>query len=126
MLIYRGFYWISIYLNNKSDSMKHRYYLVDVFTNDPFNGAQITVFPKADNLSRHQMISLANELTFGEVVFVSPPVNIKNTCKLTIYKKSSIHGFGSHTMVAAGHVLGAIGFVNLNGESVLLKCESQC
>lgn len=95
--------------------MKHRYYLVDVFTNAPFSGAQLAVFPWAETLNASQMTKLANELSFGEVVFVSPPADKANTCRLTIYKKSNRQGFGSHTTVAAGHVLGAIGYVELKG-----------
>ena len=49
--------------------MQFKYYIADVFTDKPFNGAQIAVFPCADGLDQAQMQLLARELNLSETAF---------------------------------------------------------
>src|SRR2546426_6422476 len=54
-------------------SMKQlRYFLVDVFTNQPFGGNQLAVFPNASGLAPETMQALAKELNLSESAFVFP------------------------------------------------------
>ncbi len=41
--------------------MNYTYYIADVFTSQIFNGAQVAVFPEANNLSKLQMSLIASE-----------------------------------------------------------------
>ncbi len=49
-----------------------RYFLVDVFTNQPFGGNQLAVFPNASGLAPETMQALAKELNLSESAFVFP------------------------------------------------------
>ena len=49
-----------------------RYFLVDVFTNQPFGGNQLAVFPNASGLAPKTMQALAKELNLSESAFVFP------------------------------------------------------
>lgn len=49
-----------------------RYVLVDVFTNQPFGGNQLAVFPNASGLAPETMQALAKELNLSESAFVFP------------------------------------------------------
>ncbi len=49
------------------------YHLLDVFTDRPFGGNQLAVFPDAEGLSDAQMAMVARELNLSETVFVLPP-----------------------------------------------------
>ena len=48
------------------------YFLVDVFTNQPFGGNQLAVFPNASGLAPETMQALAKELNLSESAFVLP------------------------------------------------------
>ena len=53
--------------------MKQLHYtLVDVFTNRPFGGNQLAVFPNASGLAPEMMQALAKELNLSESAFVFP------------------------------------------------------
>jgi len=55
--------------------MQYKYYITDVFTDKPFDGAQIAVFPNADGLDQANMQLLARELNLSETTFVFSPTN---------------------------------------------------
>ena len=84
--------------------VQYAYYTTDVFTNQPFNGAQITVFPEADGLSDQSMQSIANEMSMTETVFVFKGGNPRQP-KIRVFSPLKEVGFGSHTTLAAAHVL---------------------
>jgi trans-2,3-dihydro-3-hydroxyanthranilate isomerase len=50
--------------------MKCRYYLIDAFTRERFQGAQIAVFVAAAGLDGRQMQLIARELNLSETVFI--------------------------------------------------------
>jgi trans-2,3-dihydro-3-hydroxyanthranilate isomerase len=51
---------------------QQHYFLVDVFTNQPFGGNQLAVFPDARGLAPETMQALAKELNLSESAFVLP------------------------------------------------------
>lgn len=51
---------------------QQHYFLVDVFTNQPFSGNQLAVFPNAHGLAPETMQALAKELNLSESAFVLP------------------------------------------------------
>lgn len=87
--------------------MQYSYYTVDVFTRHLFGGAQIAVFPEAAGLDDAQLAAIARELNLSETVFIFPPLDPEHQCRLRVYTPAGEAGFGSHTTIAAAHVLAA-------------------
>src|SRR5207253_5625840 len=50
-----------------------RYVHLDVFTNQPFTGIQLAVFPDAAGIDERRMQRIANEMALPETTFVFPP-----------------------------------------------------
>lgn len=83
--------------------MNH-YYIVDVFTDKAFNGAQIAVFPQALDLNEQQMQLIARELNFSDTVFVQPLGD--SNFELKVFSPSKLRKFSGHATLAAAYVLG--------------------
>lgn len=94
--------------------MNHQYYIADVFTREIFNGAQIAVFPQADGLSDERMQRIAGELNLTETVFVLHPGQAGSTYrKLRVFNPKKEIDFAGHPIIAAAHVLGSCGDLDL-------------
>lgn len=50
--------------------MKKECIFIDVFTDIPYSGNQLAVFPDADGLNTEQMQKLANEINYSETTFI--------------------------------------------------------
>lgn len=96
--------------------MQYQYYIADVFTNKPFNGAQIAVFPHADGLDQIHMQLIASELNLSETAFVFPGPNGTDTRRVRIFSPRAEINFAGHPIIAIGHVLATIGDIKLNGK----------
>ena len=57
----------------------------DVFTDRPFEGNQLAVFPDARGLSIAQMQALASEMNFSESAFVLPAETPGTDARLRIF-----------------------------------------
>src|SRR6516162_7133473 len=51
----------------------YRYVRLDVFSNQPFAGIQLAVFPEAAGIDERRMRRIANEMALPETTFVFPP-----------------------------------------------------
>lgn len=91
---------------------KCRFLLVDAFTDTPFNGAQIAVFPEATALQTAQMLTLARELNCSETVFIHSAEDCLG--ELKVYSPRGECGIGSHTTVAAASALVHDGLINVD------------
>lgn len=85
------------------------YYIADVFTKQIFSGAQIAVFPHADNLTDEQMALIASEINLSETVFVSNPTGDKASRKMRIFSPLAEMDFAGHPIIATAYVLGSCG-----------------
>ena len=103
--------------------MQYHYYIADVFTEQPFNGAQIAVFPHADGLDQIHMQLIARELNLSETAFVLPGPNGTDTRRVRIFSPRAEIDFAGHPVIAIGHVLAAIGDIKLNGKNTAFKIE---
>jgi len=95
--------------------MMLNYYIADVFTNQRFAGAQIAVFPQADNLNPVQMEIIAKEMNLSETVFVSNPNNSQSNRRMRVF--SPMMGeinFAGHPIIATAFVLGETGEISLD------------
>ena len=104
--------------------MRYRYLTADVFTDKPFGGNQLAVFPDARGLNDEQMFALAREFNFSETTFVFPPEK-GGTRKLRIWTPGGEVPFAGHPTVGTAHVLAEIGEIPLEGESTSIVFEEQ-
>jgi trans-2,3-dihydro-3-hydroxyanthranilate isomerase len=58
---------------------------VDVFSDRPFGGNQLAVFPDAAGITDQTMQRLAREFNFSETTFVLPPTDPSCTCRVWIF-----------------------------------------
>jgi trans-2,3-dihydro-3-hydroxyanthranilate isomerase len=58
---------------------KYRFIQLDVFTNEPFTGNALAVFPEAKGLSDDEMMKIAREMNLSETVFVLEPESKQQT-----------------------------------------------
>ena len=93
--------------------MSLNYYITDVFTNQIFSGAQIAVFPQADNLTDQQMALIAREMNLSETVFVSSP-DSSNKRKMRIFSPLAEIDYAGHPIIAAAFILAECGEVELS------------
>ena len=103
--------------------MQYKYYIADVFTEEPFNGAQIAVFPNADGLDQIKMQLLASELNLSETAFIFSPANGTGKRRMRIFTPHAEIDFAGHPIIAVRHVLASIGEVKLEQEYTPLKQE---
>ncbi len=90
------------------------YYIADVFTEQAYEGAQIAVFPKADELSDQQMALIAREMNLSETVFVLSPSNTSATLKMRIFSPFCEIDFAAHPLIATAYVLAENGDISVS------------
>ncbi len=83
----------------------YRFVTVDVFTDRPFGGNPLAVFPEAQGLSDAEMQALATELNLSETTFVLPPEDPANTARVRIFNRTAEMPFAGHPNVGTGFVL---------------------
>ncbi len=104
--------------------MKYRFYTADVFTDKPFYGVPIPVFPEAEGLSEQQMQQIADELRTSSTVFLFPGSD-SHCRKIRVF--TPLHEMKSniHTILAASYVLAASDAIELNEKHTLITIEEQ-
>ena len=85
--------------------MEYKYYTTDIFTDKPFHGAQVPVFPQAEGLSDEQMQNIANELNTANTVFVSRHRDDSTKYQLRSFTPVKEASPATHTCFAAAHVM---------------------
>jgi len=106
--------------------MSHTYYTLNVFTDTPFQGAQIAVFPHAEKIDENLLQVIAQELNLSETVFIFPD-NGTDSFKLRTFSPQKEIEFAGHPVLAAGHVLAETGDITLSAENtaITFKQNSQ-
>ena len=102
--------------------MRYRFLTADIFTDKPFGGNQLAVFPEAAGLDDEQMFALAREFNFSETTFVFPPEK-GGTRRLRIWTPGGEVPFAGHPTVGTAHVLAEIGEIPLTGDSTSIVLE---
>jgi trans-2,3-dihydro-3-hydroxyanthranilate isomerase len=95
--------------------MRYRFLTADVFTDRPFGGNPLAVFPDARGIPGERMQQIAREFNLSETVFVLPPEDPAHTRKLRIFAPASELPFAGHPTVGTAFVLAAIGEVPIAG-----------
>ncbi len=102
---------------------KFRYHTADVFTDTPFGGNQLAVFPDARGIPEHRLMEVTREFNYSETSFVYPPDDPAHTRRVRIFTPGAEVPFAGHPTVGTAHVLAATGDVPLTGETTHIVFE---
>ncbi len=83
----------------------YRYRVVDVFTERPFEGNPLAVFPDARDLDLVTMQRIARELNLSETVFVLPSSRADCAVQVRIFTPAREMPFAGHPTIGASYVL---------------------
>ena len=97
--------------------MRHRFFIADVFSNRPFGGNQLAVFPDARGLAKEQMQSLAREFNFAESTFVFPATAAGSAASVRIFTPRRELDFAGHPTIGTAAVLTSLGLIGTSGGS---------
>jgi trans-2,3-dihydro-3-hydroxyanthranilate isomerase len=92
---------------------EHDFVQVDVFTDVPFGGNPLAVFPEAEGLTSEEMQKLAREMNLSETTFVLPPEAPGADFKVRIFTPAVELPFAGHPVVGTHWVLAHLGRVDL-------------
>ncbi len=92
---------------------RYEFLQVDVFTDTPFGGNPLAVFPDAAGLTGRQMQQLALELNLSETTFVLPPKAPGADFKVRIFTPKAELPFAGHPLVGTHWALAHLGRVAL-------------
>jgi trans-2,3-dihydro-3-hydroxyanthranilate isomerase len=87
----------------------YTFYQLDVFTDRPFTGNPLAVFPEADGFPEDQMQRVANEMNLSETVFVMP--SEKALRRLRIFTPKQELPLAGHPVVGTWNMLARLGVV---------------
>jgi trans-2,3-dihydro-3-hydroxyanthranilate isomerase len=89
----------------------YTFYQLDVFTDRPFTGNPLAVFPEAKGISDNEMQQIANEMNLSETVFVLP--SEKALRRLRIFTPKQELPLAGHPVVGTWNMLARLGVVPL-------------
>ncbi|MFN2227641.1 MAG: PhzF family phenazine biosynthesis protein [Anaerolineae bacterium] len=92
---------------------EYRFIQVDVFTDRPFGGNPLAVFPRAEGLGDDEMQALAREMNLSETTFVLPPRAPGADFRVRIFTPARELPFAGHPVVGSHWVLAHLGRVEL-------------
>ena len=87
----------------------YTFYQLDVFTDTPFTGNPLAVFPDAEGFPEDQMQRVANEMNLSETVFVLP--SEKALRRLRIFTPMQELPLAGHPVVGTWNLLARLGIV---------------
>ncbi len=91
--------------------MEHRYYTLDVFTDNRFEGNPLAVFTDGDGLSDDQMLAIAREMNLSETVFVQKPTDEEALARLRIFTTKEELRLAGHPVIGTWFLLAELGVV---------------
>ena len=93
---------------------EYRFVQVDVFTDTPFGGNPLAVFPDAEGLTSEEMQRIAQEMNLSETTFVLPPHAPQADFRVRIFTPVKELPFAGHPVVGTHWVLAHLGRVPLS------------
>jgi trans-2,3-dihydro-3-hydroxyanthranilate isomerase len=91
--------------------MEHRFYTLDVFTSNRFEGNPLAVFTDGDGLSEDQMLVIAREMNLSETVFVQKPTEEEALARLRIFTTKEELKLAGHPVIGTWFLLAELGVV---------------
>lgn len=105
--------------------MKKECFLLDVFTDTPFTGNQLAVFPFAEDLTFEQMQKLANEINYSETTFIFKSMDSSADFDIRIFTPKAELPFAGHpTLGTAFALLNLIDTPLKNQNSINLRTKA--
>src|SRR6267378_3014194 len=92
---------------------QYRFVQLDVFTDQPFAGNPLAVFPSAEGLEDEAMLKIAREMNLSETVFVLPARDEQTLRRLRIFTPAREIPFAGHPVVGTWNALAREGVVPL-------------
>jgi trans-2,3-dihydro-3-hydroxyanthranilate isomerase len=102
---------------------EYRFIQVDVFTDRPFGGNPLAVFPEAEGLTAEEMQQLAREMNLSETTFVLPPEAEGVDFRVRIFTPAVELPFAGHPVVGTHWVLAHLGCVALREPVTQVRFE---
>lgn len=99
--------------------MAHRFVIADVFTDRPFAGNQLAVFPDAQAVPERAMQAIAREFNFPETTFVLPAREAGHAARVRIFTPKAELPFAGHPTVGTAAVLAQRAQMALPGVMIL-------
>lgn len=100
------------------------YLLLDVFTDRPFGGSRLTLFPDGAGLPTGLMQAIAGEMGCGETAFVLPSRTRRgNWAALRVFTPKAEIPFAGHSVLGATCALDHLGRLTRTGERTLCEWE---
>ncbi|MEM9771120.1 MAG: PhzF family phenazine biosynthesis protein [Cyanobacteria bacterium P01_D01_bin.73] len=99
------------------------FYTADVFSDRPFGGNPLAVFPVADSITDDQMLRIAQEFNLSETVFVQLPRTPRADRRLRIFTPTGEIPFAGHPTIGAAAVLTLIGEVPATSNEAMIYLE---
>lgn len=88
------------------------YHLVDVFTQTPFEGNGLAVFPDARSLDATTMQKIAREMNLSETTFVFPAAGENAVARVRIFTPAYEMAFAGHPTIGTAYVLRMLGKID--------------
>jgi trans-2,3-dihydro-3-hydroxyanthranilate isomerase len=102
---------------------EYRFVQVDVFTDKPFGGNPLAVFPDAEELTTEEMQRLAREMNLSETTFVLPPQAAGADFRVRIFTPAAELPFAGHPVVGTHWTLAHLGRVALREPVTQVRFE---
>jgi trans-2,3-dihydro-3-hydroxyanthranilate isomerase len=83
--------------------MKKECIFIDVFTDIPYSGNQLAVFPDANGLNTEQMQKLANEINYSETTFIFNSGNPETDFEIRIFTIKFELPFAGHPVLGTAY-----------------------
>ena len=89
----------------------YRYLHLDVFTDRPFEGNQLAVFPEPSGLSAADMQRIAKEMAFSESTFIFPAEAADTDVRMRIFTPGEELPMAGHPTIGSTFALAAEGLI---------------
>ena len=98
----------------------YRYVRLDVFSNQPFTGIQLAMFPDAAGIDERRMQRIANEMALPETTFVFPPEAPETEARVCIFTPSRELPMAGSPTIGTIFALAGAGRLRAGADKVVL------
>src|SRR4051812_35955944 len=95
----------------------YRYLHVDVFTDLPFEGNQLAVFPEPHGLTTEQMQTITREMNFSECTFIFPAETPGTDVRMRIFTPGEELPMAGHPTIGSTFALAREGVIQPGRQS---------
>jgi len=82
-----------------------KYYIVDVFAQEKYNGNQLAVFVDAETLTSHQMQRIAKEINYSETTFITNNQSREGGYDVRIFTPGQEIPFAGHPTLGTAYII---------------------